>query len=130
MKVLVVDDNQLLAIVICEVLEREGCEVMTANDGAEGYSAYLRFEPDLIITDIRMPVKNGLEMMECIRRHDPLVQTIYMSADIDSFRSSLLEEEKKYPVIYFEKPFPLGRLTEYVSRSSVSPVQVNAACRV
>jgi CheY-like chemotaxis protein len=132
MKVLVVDDNQLLASLICEVLANEGWEVMSANDGAEGYSAYLSFEPDLIITDIRMPEINGLEMMERVRRHDPMVQTIYMSADIDSFRASLLEEEKKYPVSFLEKPFPLGHLTKFVSRSrsSATPIPVAAACRL
>lgn len=128
MKVLVVDDNQLLASVIREVLENQGCETLTANDGIEGYSAYLRFEPDLIITDIRMPGKSGLEMMESIRMHDPLIQTIYMSADIDSYRASLLEEEKKYPVHFLEKPFPLGQLTQFVSRSTAPPLPVTAAC--
>ncbi len=128
MKVLVVDDNRFLASIIQEILEDEGCEVMTAKDGIDGYSAYLLFEPDLIITDIQMPGKNGLEMMECIRTHDPMIQTIYMSGDISSFRASLLEEEKKYPVSVFEKPFPLGRLTQFISRSTAEPITENAVC--
>ena len=127
MKVLVVDDNLFLASIIQEILEGEGCDVMTAKDGNDGYSVYLLFEPDLIITDIQMPGKNGLEMMECIRTHNPMIQTIYMSGDISSFRASLLEEEKKYPVIFFEKPFPLARLTQFVSRSTAEPMLENAA---
>ena len=126
MKVLVVDDNHFLASTIQEILEDEGCEVMTAKDGIDGYSAYLLFEPDLIITDIQMPGKNGLEMMECIRTHDPMVQTIYMSGDISSYRASLLEEEKKYPVSFFEKPFPLERVRRLVSRATAVPMQENA----
>ena len=128
MKVLVVDDNHCLASIIQETLEDEGCEVMTAKDGIDGYSAYLRFEPDLIITDIQMPRKNGLEMMKCIRTHETMIQTIYMSGDISSFRASLLEEEKKYPVCFFEKPFPLGRLTQFVSRSTTEPILESAVC--
>lgn len=128
MKVLVVDDNDLLAAVIREVLENEGCEVVTATDGIDGYSTYLLFEPDLIITDIQMPGKNGLEMMKCIRAHDPLIQTIYMSGDIGSFRAFLLEEKNTYPVSFLEKPFPLGQLTQFVSRSTAEPIPVNAAC--
>jgi DNA-binding NtrC family response regulator len=128
MKVLVVDDNLFLASIIQEVLEGEGCEVMTAKDGIDGYSAYLLFEPDLVITDIQMPGKNGLEMMECIRTHNPMIQTIYMSGDISSFLTSLLEEEKKYPVSFFEKPFSLTRLTQSVSRSTAEPMLENAAC--
>ena len=99
---------------------------MTAKDGIDGYSAYLLFEPDLIITDIQMPGKNGLEMMECIRTHDPMIQTIYMSGDISSFRASLLEEEKKYPVSFFEKPFPLERVRRFVSRATAVPIPENA----
>ena len=128
MKVLVVDDNQLLASTLQDILEHEGCEVMTAKDGIDGYSAYLLFEPDLIITDIQMPGKNGLEMMECIRTHEPMIHTIYMSGDISSFRASLLEEEKKYPVSVFEKPFPLARLTQFISRSTAEPITENAVC--
>jgi DNA-binding NtrC family response regulator len=125
MKVLVVDDNRFLTSIIQEILEEDGCEVMTANDGIDGYSAYLLFEPDLVITDIQMPGKNGLEMMALIRTHDPMIETIYMSGDISSFRASLLEEEKKYPVTFFEKPFPLGRLTQFVSRSTAELIPKN-----
>jgi DNA-binding NtrC family response regulator len=128
MKVLVVDDNHCLASIIQEILEDEGCDVMTAKDGIDGYSAYLLFEPDLIITDIQMPGKNGLEMMKCIRTHEPMIQTIYMSGDIGSFRASLLEEEKKYPVSFFEKPFPLDRLRQFVSRTTAVPILENAVC--
>jgi DNA-binding NtrC family response regulator len=128
MKVLVVDDDHCLASIIQEILEDEGCEVMIAKDGIDGYSAYLLFEPDLIVTDIQMPRKNGLQMMESIRTHEPMIQTIYMSGDIGSFRASLLEEEKKYPVCFFEKPFPLGRLTQFVSRSTTEPMLESAVC--
>ncbi|MDP1991562.1 MAG: response regulator [Syntrophales bacterium] len=126
MKVLVVDDNLFLASIIQEILEGEGCEVITAKDGNNGYSAYLLFEPDLIITDIQMPGKNGLEMMKCIRTHNPVIQTIYMSGDISSYRVSLLEEEKKYPVSFFEKPFSLKRLTQFVTGSTAKPMPENA----
>ena len=47
MKVLVVDDNRLLAATIQEILEDNGLEVRSANDGVDGYSAYLLFKPDV-----------------------------------------------------------------------------------
>jgi CheY-like chemotaxis protein len=93
---------------------------MSATDGIEGYAAYLLFEPDLIITDIHMPGENGLKMMERIRTHDPMIRTIYMSGDMRSFRAALLEEEKKYPVCFFEKPFPLESLQQFLSVSTAS----------
>lgn len=109
-KVLVVDDNRLLADTIQEVLEDYGLEVMCANDGLTGYSAYLLFKPDIVITDIQMPRRNGLEMMGHIRSHEPMIRTIYMSGDIGPYRPFLREEKKRYPVSFFEKPFSFESL--------------------
>jgi DNA-binding NtrC family response regulator len=110
MKVLVVDDDQDLAGAIKTILQDEGMDVMSASDGREGYTAYLFFKPDLVITDIQMPRENGLEMMAHIRAHNPMIKTIYMSGDIDSFRLLLEAEKKRYPVSFFEKPFSLDSL--------------------
>jgi CheY-like chemotaxis protein len=117
MKVLVVDDDESFASTIQMMLEMEGLEVVSAKDGIEGYSAYLRFEPDLIITDIQMPGKNGLEMMGEIRTHNPMIKTIYMSGDIRAFNQHLEEEERRYPVTCFKKPFALNSLMELLSES-------------
>ncbi len=117
MKVLVVDDNEILASTIQLILEREGIEVMSAGDGKEGYSVFLDFQPDLIITDIQMPEQNGLEMMGNIRIHNPMIKTVYMSANMESFQPFLEEEKKKYPVRCVEKPFSLEALMESVSVS-------------
>lgn len=126
MKVLVVDDNQDLADVIQGILEDEGMEVMSASDGKEGYTAYILFKPDLVITDIQMPRENGLEMMAQIRAHDPMVKTIYMSGDIDAFRPSLEGEKKQYPVSFFEKPFSLKSLTKLVLEPTANWPRDNA----
>jgi DNA-binding NtrC family response regulator len=115
MKVLVVDDNQQLASIIREVLEEDGIEVVSANDGVDGYSAYLAFKPDIVITDIQMPRESGLDMMWHIRVHNPMIRTIYMSADMSSYQSLIKEEKKQYPVSFFEKPFSLESLVRAVS---------------
>jgi len=120
MKVLVVDDNRLLAATIQEILEDDGLEVMSANDGVAGYSAYLTFRPDIVITDIQMPRENGLEMMGNIRRHNPRIKTIYMSADMAPYRPFLTEEKKRYPVSFVEKPFLLEALKREVSAPAIN----------
>lgn len=121
MKILVVDDDQSLASTIQAILEYEGYEVMSTKNGIDGYSAYLSFEPDLIITDIQMPGENGLEMIERVRIHNPMIKTIYMSGDISSFREALMEEEKIYPVSFFEKPFLLESLEQILSGLPADP---------
>ena len=122
-RVLVVDDNRLLADTIQEVLEDCGLEVMSANDGVAGYSAYLIFKPDIVITDIQMPRRNGLEMMGHIRSHEPMIRTIYMSGDIDPYRLFLSEEKKRYPVSFFEKPFSFESLRRVILEPAAPSLQ-------
>jgi len=125
LKVLVVDDNRLLAAVIQETLEDDGLEVRSAKDGVDGYSAYLDFQPDVVITDIQMPRENGLEMMGHIRTHDPMIKTIYMSGDIDPYRPFLTEEKQKYQASFFEKPFSIESLKKLVLEPKAGLIPVN-----
>ena len=116
MKILVVDDNKLLADCIKIILEGEDYEVRSANDGTEGYLEYLAFEPDLIITDLNMPSESGVELMRHIRTHDPYAKAIYMSADLEEFKPLLEEEKMKYRVSLLSKPFSMTELTNLLSQ--------------
>ena len=116
MKILVVDDNEDLASVLQMMLEDEGYEVQAAKDGTDGYSVYLLFEPDLVLTDIQMPGRNGLELMENIRMHNPGVRTIDMSGDSGPYWSSLEEEKNRYQADFIEKPFSKDELMNLVSQ--------------
>jgi len=117
MKILIVDDNRELAFLIKLMLEEEGFEVKSAKDGEDGYLTYLWFNPDIVLTDIQMPEKNGLELMGDIRSHNPTVKTIYMSGDLSQFWSPLEEEKKKYHVGILEKPFSRNELMNLISQS-------------
>ena len=127
MKVLVVDDNRSLAAMIQETLEDNGIEVRSAKDGVDGYSAYLLFRPDIVITDIQMPRENGLEMMGHIRTHEPMIKTIYMSGDIDPYRPFLKEEKRKYHVSFFEKPFSIESLKRAMLEPTTGLLQESGA---
>lgn len=115
MKVLIVDDNEVLASIIQEIIENENYRAMTAGNGEDGYLAYLHFRPDLVITDIRMPGKNGFELMKNIRNHNPKIRTIYMSTESSQFRLMLEEEEQRYHAVFLKKPFSEDALIELVS---------------
>ena len=118
MKVLIVDDNQSVASVVQLMLELEGYEVRLALNGPDGYLAYLQFRPDIVITDIQMPGKNGFELMKHIREEDVTIKTIYMSGNLGQFHSVLEEEKSKYQIHSLEKPFSreelIGRVSELV----------------
>ncbi|MDO9123443.1 MAG: response regulator [Deltaproteobacteria bacterium] len=115
MKILIVDDNQGLAHILKMMLDEEKHEVRLARDGKDGYLNYLLCKPDLIITDIQMPEKNGLKLMEIIRKDNPEIKTIYVSADLSRFLPLLEEEKRRYPVSYLQKPFSKSELMRLLS---------------
>jgi DNA-binding response OmpR family regulator len=79
MKILVIDDDLLLLRMILRILAAEGHEVLTASEGSRGMAIYHRENPDLVITDIVMPEREGLETILALRRHDTQVKIIAMS---------------------------------------------------
>jgi CheY-like chemotaxis protein len=104
-KILIVDDDAAVKVVLQELLEDQGYEVQTAGDGTDGYTNYLRFKPEVVITDIQMPRCDGIELMRHIRAHDPRVMAIYISADLGRFGSLLEDEKRKYNANLLAKPF-------------------------
>lgn len=94
-KILVVDDDISLTAILQERLLYEGFEVNTAADGHEGYLAYLRHLPDVILTDIQMPGESGLELMQRVWMHNPEVRAIYMSGEWTSFQPAIGLEKRK-----------------------------------
>ncbi len=116
MKILLVDDNEGLVDVLRLMLESEGNEVKTAHNGREGYSTYLLFKPELVVTDIQMPVENGLKLMEQIRAHDPDIRTVYMSAEMSQYQPFLEAKDQKHHWRFLEKPFSKEELINSVNR--------------
>ena len=67
-KILVVEDDQNLRMTLTEILRIEGFAVVTARDGDEGYLQAMAHQPDLIITDLNMPILDGVELARLLRR--------------------------------------------------------------
>ena len=65
--ILLVEDEVDIAEVLCDVLELEGHRVVIAFDGRQGLDRARERAPDLVITDLMMPVMDGIEMIERIR---------------------------------------------------------------
>lgn len=64
---LVVDDSPVQCEILSKLLQEEGYKVFTANDGARGVSAYINYQPDLVLMDINMPIMNGYEAARKIK---------------------------------------------------------------
>ena len=70
-KILVIDDSPEIVNLFSEFLRTEGYEVDTAEDGARGISLIERNSYDLIVTDLKMPETDGMEVLKYIREHSP-----------------------------------------------------------
>ena len=79
-KILVVDDNELLCRMACDILHNEGYHTVAVSSAAEALEAIEREDFDLMVTDFVMPGMNGLELARAIRNKDPRFPVIVMSA--------------------------------------------------
>ncbi len=105
MKILIVDDNTVILSVIEAILTQENHEVFIGSNGVLGYNQFLNMRPDLVVTDIEMPWQDGISMVQAIRRHAPMVRTLYMTGNPGPYLASLKMEQRCHPVGVLYKPF-------------------------
>ncbi len=79
MKILLVEDVRVERTILKRWIEELGCEVIEATNGNEGYDAYYDHQPDLVITDILMPEKEGIQMMIDLKGDFPDVKIFAIS---------------------------------------------------
>lgn len=70
-KILIVEDDELLLGVLSTQFEEHGYAVTTAVDGMDGFEKFKRVQPDLVVVDIIMPKKTGMEMLTEIHHAYP-----------------------------------------------------------
>lgn len=89
--VLFVDDNETIRQLYRRILEKHVNHLYIAENGSHGLELYQKHKPDLVITDMVMPVMNGLEMVKEIKKIAPEAKFVVMSAysEKDSFVESI-----------------------------------------
>jgi CheY-like chemotaxis protein len=81
-RLLVVENYPEMKLALQEVLEDAGYQVEIAANGEEGLKLFITFRPDLIISDIRMPVMDGSQLLTAVRKRPEgkLIPFIFLSA--------------------------------------------------
>jgi CheY-like chemotaxis protein len=115
-KILVVEDEFGLQETFRDIFRLEGYDVRVAVDGEKGYQAYLEFKPDLLFTDVVMPIMTGIELVKKIRREDPDIKVIYISGffGLRHMKRDLDEDVLKYGCPCLSKPFKISAMLELV----------------
>ncbi|MEF3191700.1 MAG: response regulator [Campylobacterales bacterium] len=93
-RLLYVEDDELVRRMLAQTLRRRVKELYEAGNGLEGLEIYkkLRDEIDVIVTDIEMPLMNGLVMIEEIRKISPHVPIIVVTAYNDEYHRTKLAD--------------------------------------
>ncbi len=113
-KVLIVDDEETLTWSMAKSLskDRDKYEVMIANNGREALGLLKKDKIDLVISDIRMPDINGLDLLVRIKMEHPqtkvIIMTAYGSSDVQK------EANRRGSLFYIEKPFEINDIRKII----------------
>ena len=79
-KILLVEDEATLAVIVRDTLKSQGFEVLTADNGEQGLQMFFREHPDVVVADVMMPNMDGFEMVRRIRNKDVATPVLFLTA--------------------------------------------------
>jgi CheY-like chemotaxis protein len=109
--ILVVDDDEPTRTIMAEILEEEGYVAEVAADGVEGLQAVEALAPDLVVTNITMPVMDGQALTEVLHEQETETPVVMVSA---SSKGEQIAEQSG-AAAFVEKPFEIDELVDTVT---------------
>ncbi len=114
-KILVVDDAAFMRMMIKDILTKNGYEVAgEAENGAVAVSKYSELKPDLVLMDITMPEKDGIQALKDIKANDAGAKVIMCSAM--GQQAMVIEAIQSGAKDFIVKPFQADRVIEAVKK--------------
>ena len=119
--VLIVEDEQDVAIVLAKRLKDEGFEVIMAQDAYEGFSLALKDKPDLVLLDLMLPAGGGLQVLQNIRNSSKIMDMPVVV--ITGIKDAEYEQKvlKAGVEAYLEKPYDFEKLKGIIQKILKSP---------
>ena len=124
MKVLIVEDERTLSMIIADTLRDEGFEAMQAYDGYQGISSLRVHHPDVVVADVMMPRMDGFEMVRQIRKTDKTKPVLFLTARLST--DDLVAGFKLGANDYLGKPFKMQELMNRVKALAGKTMQEEA----
>jgi len=115
-KIIVIDDDIKGNQMVCRILVNAGYEVSSAFNGAEGLKMFMKERPDLVITDLYMPEKDGLETIMELRQLDEKIRILAISGGSANINmADILDTAEMFGAdAIMAKPFHLERFLDLV----------------
>lgn len=114
-KILIIEDDLLISSLINYRLKKDGYHIHLVSNGNEGIKAIAEFLPDLIITDVMMPFRSGIDIIHYARKIQPNTPIVVLST-LGKESELVLEAFKLGVVDFIPKPFHPNELANCVSR--------------
>ena len=119
LRVLVVDDQEAVCEVVAETIRYAGHDVIgTARDGVEAIERAEQLRPDVVIMDVAMPRKNGVEAMKTILETRTAGRVALMSGEYRSLGLTQQEMMRNGAAAFLEKPFNVDQLFDLLAQWS------------
>ncbi|MCY8231309.1 response regulator [Priestia endophytica] len=120
-RILIVDDQYGIRILLTEVLQKEGYKTLQASNGFEAIDIAKERTPDLVLLDMKIPGMDGIEILKRLKELDATVKVIIMTAygELD-----MIQEAKDLGALtHFAKPFDIDEIRQAVKK--YIPVNTN-----
>jgi len=114
-KILVVDDDKQMRLDLSEILTMEGYDVDSAGSGEEALELVKRNDYDIVISDLKMPGMNGMELLAHIKKLKPETRVIMITAYATI--ESAVEAMRRGASDYISKPFKINEIEVAVRRA-------------
>jgi DNA-binding NtrC family response regulator len=113
-KILIIDDEPLMRVTVQDALAGEGYEALAAENGKSGTDLFKATMPDIVITDLKLPDMNGIQILQEIKSVQPSSEVILITGfgSIDSAVMAMKEGASDY----LTKPFSMDKLLLVINR--------------
>ncbi|MGM7703098.1 response regulator [Pseudalkalibacillus sp. Hm43] len=114
-KILIVDDQYGIRILLNEIFKKEGYQTFQAANGVQALSIVKNEKPDLLILDMKIPGMDGLEILRRVKKVDKDVGVIIMTAygELDMIHEAM----ELGAITHFAKPFDIDEIREVVKKN-------------
>lgn len=113
-KILVVDDQLGIRILLNEILQKEGYQTFQAANGLQALAILEKHAPDLVLLDMKIPGMDGLEILKRMKEKEPDIRVIIMTAygELEMIQAS----NELGALAHFPKPFDIKEIRQAVKK--------------